>query len=171
MTTSSIWEVFRDFLELNEDFFYKISLILFFFILQETWDLKNSEEKYDAIPEIWNSHNVADFIDPEIEAKLNQLEEEEDRLIQGGFYDKEMEPMDEEAKDIKKLAKKFEFILFVGTLFYPNRIIRFYFLKMKTKSSIPTHDLFTFIPGKYVLFPKKIRVFCKLYILFSTILK
>jgi hypothetical protein len=38
------------------------------------------------------------------------LEEEEDRLIKAGFYDKEMEPMDDEAKDIKKLAKKFEIL-------------------------------------------------------------
>ena len=35
-------------------------------MFKETWDLKNSEEKYDALPEIWNGHNVADFIDPEI---------------------------------------------------------------------------------------------------------
>lgn len=34
--------------------------------LRKTWDLKNEEEKYDALPEIWNGHNVADFIDPEI---------------------------------------------------------------------------------------------------------
>jgi hypothetical protein len=34
--------------------------------LRKHWDLKNDEEKYDAIPEIWNGHNVADFIDPEI---------------------------------------------------------------------------------------------------------
>ena len=49
---------------------------------------------------------MADFIDPEIEEKLNKLEEEEDRLIQAGFYDREMAPLDDEAKDIKKLAKK-----------------------------------------------------------------
>lgn len=34
--------------------------------LRKTWDLKNSEEKYDNIPEIWNGHNVADFIDADI---------------------------------------------------------------------------------------------------------
>lgn len=32
----------------------------------ETWDLRNPEEKYDVIPEIFEGHNVADFIDPEI---------------------------------------------------------------------------------------------------------
>jgi nucleolar GTP-binding protein len=34
--------------------------------LRKTWDLKNAEEKYDILPETWNGHNVADFIDPEI---------------------------------------------------------------------------------------------------------
>lgn len=34
--------------------------------LTETWDLRNPEEKYDVIPEIFEGHNVADFIDPEI---------------------------------------------------------------------------------------------------------
>ena len=32
----------------------------------ETWDLKNKDEAYDVIPEIWQGHNVADFIDPDI---------------------------------------------------------------------------------------------------------
>ncbi len=32
----------------------------------EHWDLHNEEEKYDILPEIWEGHNVADFIDPEI---------------------------------------------------------------------------------------------------------
>ena len=32
----------------------------------EAWDLPKPEEKYDVIPEIWEGHNVADFIDPEI---------------------------------------------------------------------------------------------------------
>ena len=32
----------------------------------ETWDLKKPEEKYDVIPEIWEGHNVADFVDPDI---------------------------------------------------------------------------------------------------------
>lgn len=34
--------------------------------ISETWDLPNPEEKYDIIPEIWQGHNVADFIDPDI---------------------------------------------------------------------------------------------------------
>lgn len=38
----------------------------FFFSTLEYWDLMNSSEKYDKIPEIWEGHNVADFIDPAI---------------------------------------------------------------------------------------------------------
>lgn len=74
--------------------------------LRKTWDLKNSEEKYDSIPEIWNGHNVADFVDPDIMEKLNQLEEEEDRLMESGFYDSKQEANDDDSKKIKKLAKR-----------------------------------------------------------------
>lgn len=74
--------------------------------LRKTWDLKNNEEKYDNAPEIWNGHNVADFIDPEIMEKLDRLEEEEDKLMEAGFYDAKMEDDDEEMKDIRKVAKK-----------------------------------------------------------------
>lgn len=74
--------------------------------LRKTWDLKNDEEKYDKIPETWNGHNVADFIDPDIMEKLNQLEEEEDKLMQAGFYDEKMEPVTEDTQGIKKLAKR-----------------------------------------------------------------
>ena len=35
-------------------------------LFTETWDLKKPEEKYDVIPEIWEGHNVADFVDPDI---------------------------------------------------------------------------------------------------------
>lgn len=35
--------------------------------------------------------NVYDFIDPDIEAKLNALEEEEERLEGEGFYDSDEE--------------------------------------------------------------------------------
>lgn len=34
--------------------------------ITETWDLANPEEKHDIIPEIWEGHNVADFVDPDI---------------------------------------------------------------------------------------------------------
>jgi nucleolar GTP-binding protein len=36
--------------------------------------------KYDAVPEIMDGKNVADFVDPEIEAKLDALEREQEQL-------------------------------------------------------------------------------------------
>lgn len=32
----------------------------------EYWDLMNEEEKHDKIPEVWEGHNIADYIDPDI---------------------------------------------------------------------------------------------------------
>lgn len=49
--------------------------------------LADEEWKQDVIPEFWEGHNVADFIDPDIEEKLDALEREEERLEQEGFYD------------------------------------------------------------------------------------
>lgn len=37
-----------------------------FFLTLEYWDIMNSSEKYDKIPEIWEGHNVADYIDSDI---------------------------------------------------------------------------------------------------------
>jgi hypothetical protein len=43
------------------------------------------------MPEIMDGKNVADFIDPDIEEKLDALEREEERLIAEGFYHSEEE--------------------------------------------------------------------------------
>jgi nucleolar GTP-binding protein len=43
------------------------------------------------MPEIMDGKNVADFIDPDIEEKLEALEREEEKLIAEGFYDSEEE--------------------------------------------------------------------------------
>lgn len=71
--------------------------------LREDYLLKNPEWKYDKIPEVMNGMNVADYIDPEIEAKLAALEEEESRLEAEGFYDSDEQIDDEEETTI--LAK------------------------------------------------------------------
>jgi len=44
------------------------------------YDLKKEEWKWDVQPQIMNGKNVSDFIDPEIEEKLAQLEREEEQL-------------------------------------------------------------------------------------------
>lgn len=43
--------------------------------------LKDPDWKYDSVPEMYDGKNVADFIDPDIEAKLAQLEKEEELLL------------------------------------------------------------------------------------------
>lgn len=38
--------------------------------LKKHYMLKNEEEKYDVVPEIWEGHNLADFVDPDIQQVL-----------------------------------------------------------------------------------------------------
>ena len=78
-----------------------------FFFFQETWDLANQDEKYDVLPEVWKGHNIADFIDPEIMEKLNELEAEEEKLEKIGFYDEKEISDSEELKGIRKVAGRF----------------------------------------------------------------
>ena len=54
--------------------------------LAENYILADDSWKYDKMPEFFNGKNVADFIDPDIEAKLEALEREEDALEAQGFY-------------------------------------------------------------------------------------
>merc|ERR1712228_1148108 len=74
--------------------------------LRKNWDLKNPEERYDAIPEIWNGHNIADFVDPEIFQKLEELEKEEEIREKAGFYNNESESEDEDMREIRELASQ-----------------------------------------------------------------
>ena len=57
-------------LYLIEVWYICVHLIFSSFILSviivEHWDITKEQERYDKIPEIWQGHNVADFIDPEI---------------------------------------------------------------------------------------------------------
>ncbi|GAA5961092.1 hypothetical protein JCM8115_005821 [Rhodotorula mucilaginosa] len=71
--------------------------------LKKSYLLKNDEWKYDVIPEIQDGKNVADFIDPDIIAKLDELEAEEERLEAAGFYDSESE-VDSEEEAIRTAA-------------------------------------------------------------------
>lgn len=43
--------------------------------------LENEEWKYDKVPEIMDGKNIADFVDPNIMKRLEELEKEEERLI------------------------------------------------------------------------------------------
>lgn len=48
--------------------------------LRKHYDLKDPAWRYDIMPEIIDGHNVADFIDPDIDAKLAELEREEEQM-------------------------------------------------------------------------------------------
>nr|XP_021526383.1 nucleolar GTP-binding protein 1 [Aotus nancymaae] len=74
--------------------------------LQKYWDLMNSSEKHDKIPEIWEGHNIADYIDPAIMKKLEELEKEEELRTAAGEYDSDSESEDEDMLEIRQLAKQ-----------------------------------------------------------------
>ena len=40
--------------------------------------LKAQDQRHDVLPEIWSGHNIADFVDPDIDEKLRALERDED---------------------------------------------------------------------------------------------
>lgn len=48
--------------------------------MRKKWQLEDDSWKYDIMPEIMDGRNIADFVDPDIEAQLAQLEKEEDAL-------------------------------------------------------------------------------------------
>ncbi|KAI8821115.1 P-loop containing nucleoside triphosphate hydrolase protein [Fimicolochytrium jonesii] len=74
--------------------------------LKKPYQLDDPEWRYDTIPEIMDGKNVMDFVDPDIEAKLDALEREEDRLIAEGFYNEEEEILDDDAIALKEAAKE-----------------------------------------------------------------
>ncbi|OWZ22406.1 Nucleolar GTP-binding protein 1 [Phytophthora megakarya] len=68
--------------------------------------LRNDDWTQDAIPEIWNGKNIADFVDPDILKRLEALEQEEDEAMANNApmdEDEEMSDLDDEQKD--KLAR------------------------------------------------------------------
>ena len=72
----------------------------------EKYILADDDWKNDVIPEIMNGHNVADFVDPDIESRLEALEREEDELERKGFYKVETEQPTEETLHLRKLANR-----------------------------------------------------------------
>ena len=72
--------------------------------LKDQYVLEDPDWKYDRVPEVFDGKNVADFIDPDIELKLAQLEEEEDELEAKGYYDSDHSIEDTEDADIRMKA-------------------------------------------------------------------
>ncbi|KAJ1505804.1 Nucleolar GTP-binding protein 1 [Coelomomyces lativittatus] len=73
--------------------------------LKKNYFLNNDLWKYDAIPEIMDGKNVADYIDPEIEAQLTLLELEEERYQLEGAYDSDVEMDGEEMHELRSAAR------------------------------------------------------------------
>lgn len=73
--------------------------------LKADYLLDDPSWKYDKIPEVFDGKNVSDYIDPEIDAKLQALEEEEERLEKEGFYDSDEDLEDESEEEILEKAE------------------------------------------------------------------
>lgn len=73
--------------------------------LHDKYLLEDDDWKNDKMPEILDGKNVYDFLDADIVAKLQALEEEEERLDQEGFYDSDSEIEDEEIEDMQEKAR------------------------------------------------------------------
>lgn len=48
--------------------------------LRKGYQLADPAWKYDIMPEIMDGHNILDFVDPDIDARLAELEREEEEL-------------------------------------------------------------------------------------------
>ena len=80
-------------LEMGDDYFLD---------LKKHYQLENDEEKYDIIPEIFEGKNIADYIDPDILERLEELERDEEMREEVGVYDSE--PEDKETVKTRKIA-------------------------------------------------------------------
>lgn len=73
-----------------------------FYDFKKRYLLSNEDERYDVIPEIFKGKNVADYIDPEIMQRLEELEREEEVREEAGVYNSE--PEDPEVLATRKMA-------------------------------------------------------------------
>ncbi|KAI4100847.1 MAG: hypothetical protein LQ339_005350 [Xanthoria mediterranea] len=73
--------------------------------LKQQYLLENDEWKTDRAPEVFDGKNVYDYVDPDIEAKLDALEEEEEKLEASGYYDSDESLEDAEQADIRMKAQ------------------------------------------------------------------
>ncbi|KAF2261575.1 P-loop containing nucleoside triphosphate hydrolase protein [Lojkania enalia] len=73
--------------------------------MRKNYILDNPDWKEDRIPEVFEGKNVYDFIDPDIEAKLAALEEEEEQLEAEGFYESDEDVEDAEEAEIRYKAE------------------------------------------------------------------
>lgn len=77
--------------------------------LRDEWLTANPGWKEDAIPEIMDGMNIGDFIDPEIERKLKELEEEENAFMWGNAIGEESAEDLQTAATYKELKHAVQF--------------------------------------------------------------
>ncbi|KAK0714639.1 P-loop containing nucleoside triphosphate hydrolase protein [Lasiosphaeris hirsuta] len=75
--------------------------------LRKDYLLDDPAWKYDRVPEVFDGKNVYDFIDPDIDAKLQAIEEEEEKLEKDGYYESD-EDLDDESEN--EVLEKAEYI-------------------------------------------------------------
>jgi nucleolar GTP-binding protein len=78
---------------------------------RERWQLANPEWKFDAIPEIIDGKTIFDFVDPDIEKMLDELEREENERVQALEDQQAMESSESEIDEetmgvINKIREK-----------------------------------------------------------------
>ncbi|KAL1449528.1 hypothetical protein WDU94_002025 [Cyamophila willieti] len=73
--------------------------------LKKNYDLPD-DYKYDVIPEFMEGVNIADYIDPDIFKKLDELEKEESNREEAGYYAVPKIEYDQTMLEIKELAKQ-----------------------------------------------------------------
>jgi nucleolar GTP-binding protein len=64
------------------------------------------EERNDIIPEFLEGHNIADYIDPDIFEKLEELERDEGMRLENGFYDPPKLNIDDTLREIREMARQ-----------------------------------------------------------------
>ncbi|EPY86857.1 GTP binding protein 4 [Camelus ferus] len=74
--------------------------------LQKYWDIMNSSEKHDKIPEIWEGHNVADYVDPDIMQVQRKVLEDEMRSLGVDMDDKEHAHYAAQARRSRSVTRK-----------------------------------------------------------------
>ena len=72
--------------------------------LKQDYLLDDDDWKHDRVPEVLNGKNVYDFIDPDIDAKLAALEQEEEKLEAEGYYDSDESIEDADQAEIRMKA-------------------------------------------------------------------
>lgn len=102
--------------------------------LQKNYFTIPEEERHDAIPEFFDGHNIADYIDLEIFDKLEELERDEGIREANGLYDAPDMSLDQTMKEIRQMAKEIRTKRF---LLRDDRRIA----SNKNSSAIPRHKL------------------------------